>query len=192
MRSMRNLASDATTALFVIGALVTLIMVVAPRLARSRPSTSYEVPGPIPAVLDSGQLIGARTARVRITEFSDFQCEYCAQLQPALRRLLRDHGSDVAIVFKHFPLEMIHPNAFGAALASECAAEQGAFQRFHDYLFEHRELIGRYEWLRFAQDAVCQMKSGLSNACLNVGTRTAYSRTSEPAERSASVEHQLW
>ncbi|MGH7463292.1 MAG: DsbA family protein, partial [Longimicrobiales bacterium] len=44
-------------------------------------------------------------------------------------------------------------HAFSAALASECAAEQSAFQQFHDYVFEHRELIGQYPWVRIAQES---------------------------------------
>ena len=39
-------------------------------------------------------------------------------------------------VFKHFPIENIHPFAFSASVAAECAAQQNAFWQFHHRLFE--------------------------------------------------------
>lgn len=87
----------------------------------------------------AGDLIrGDQAAPVTIIEFSDFQCPFCKQhvtdTQPALDEAYVDTGK-VNWVFKHFPLD-IHPQAPAAAVASECAAEQGQFWEMHHRLFE--------------------------------------------------------
>jgi protein-disulfide isomerase len=91
-----------------------------------------------------GNVMGPRGARVTIVEFSDFQCPFCGQAAQALQGV-RERYPDVAIVYRHLPLEA-HPHAFAAAVASECAAEQGAFQAFHDHLFAHQDSIGVTPW----------------------------------------------
>jgi protein-disulfide isomerase len=87
---------------------------------------------------------GNLDAKVTVIEFSDFQCPFCKQhveeTQPALDEEFVDTG-DVMWVFKHFPLG-IHPQAPGAGVASECAAEQGKFWEMHHLLFENQERWG--------------------------------------------------
>ena len=90
----------------------------------------------------AGDLIrGSQDALVTVIEFSDFQCPYCQQhftdTQPVLDENFVDTGR-VNWVFKHFPLD-IHPQAPAAAVASECAAEQGQFWEMHHLLFENVE-----------------------------------------------------
>jgi predicted DsbA family dithiol-disulfide isomerase len=82
---------------------------------------------------------GPENARVVITEFSDFQCPYCREVQPALKRVLSEYPNDVRLDFKHMPLE-IHPFAFASAQAALCGGEQGVFWQFHDALFESERL----------------------------------------------------
>ena len=71
---------------------------------------------------------------VTIVEFSDFECRFCREVQPALKQVLESYGKDVRLVFKHLPLEG-HRNAVPAARAAYCAGEQGRFWQFHDALF---------------------------------------------------------
>ena len=58
-----------------------------------------------------------------------------------LRELLREHG-DVAYVWRHLPLNDVHPNAQRAAEAAEAAAEQDAFWEMHDLLLENQDALG--------------------------------------------------
>lgn len=44
--------------------------------------------------------------------------------------------------FKDLPLESIHKNAFGAAVAAECASEQGKYWEMHEKLFENGKNLG--------------------------------------------------
>lgn len=82
---------------------------------------------------------GSVNPRVTIVEFSDFECPFCKQVQSTLKQIVEHYGRDVRLVFKHLPLEG-HRNAFPAARAAYCAAEQDRFWQFHDALFSARDL----------------------------------------------------
>ena len=104
----------------------------------------------------NGHFIGPRDAPVKIVEFSDFQCPFCARVQGGLDEVRRQYPDEVAVVYRHFPLEAIHPHAMTAALASECAAEQGQFKAMHDRLFEGQDSIGQKPFVSFAGEAGVQ------------------------------------
>lgn len=100
-------------------------------------------PTPIPRqVIDIGDSAswGPADAKVTIVTFSDFQCPYCqvfsSQAYPLIKQ---NYGDKVRFVFKHFPITQSHPQAYGAALASECANEQGKFWEYHDKLFAQQD-----------------------------------------------------
>ena len=91
----------------------------------------------------TGPSLGPPEARVTIVEFSDFECPFCRQLQPVLRRVLKRWPNEVRLVYKYLPLER-HRNAFGAAKAADCADKQGRFWEFHDALYgENHDLSPR-------------------------------------------------
>lgn len=81
---------------------------------------------------------GARSARVAVVEYADFECPYCgAFFRETLPTLDREYvrTGKVLLVFKHRPLPTLHPNAVTAASGAECAGEQGSFWPMHDLLF---------------------------------------------------------
>src|SRR5262245_32963146 len=78
---------------------------------------------------------GPKTAPVRIVEFSDFQCPYCAELQKTLDLVLKAFPKDVQVVYKQYPLN-IHQYARQAAAASLYAQGQGKFWELHDKMFQ--------------------------------------------------------
>lgn len=84
--------------------------------------------------LSGAHRLGPVQAPVQIVVYSDFQCSFCRQLTTVLHQIAAEYPHEVVIVFRHFPLAG-HPRAFPAAVASECAAEQGAFWPYHDKLF---------------------------------------------------------
>jgi protein-disulfide isomerase len=83
---------------------------------------------------------GPKTASVRIVEFSDFQCPYCAELQKTLSEVLKAFPKDVQLVYKQFPLN-IHQYARQAAVASLAANAQGKFWPLHDKMFQNFSAI---------------------------------------------------
>ncbi len=81
---------------------------------------------------------GNRNARVFLIEYSEFECPFCGRFHPTAQQVVDEYGGDVAWVYRHFPLDQLHPNARPAAEASECAAELGgedAFWAFTDAIF---------------------------------------------------------
>ena len=78
---------------------------------------------------------GSATAPVTIVEFSDFHCPYCRLTQSALAEVLSKYAGKVKLVYRHFPLDGLHPDARKAAEAAHCAADQGKFWEYQDRLF---------------------------------------------------------
>jgi protein-disulfide isomerase len=92
----------------------------------------------VPVDPERDHIRGPAQAPVTLVEYGDFECPYCGQAESVLRELLRDSG-DVRYVWRHLPLNDVHPSAGLAAEASEAAAAQGAFWELHDLLLEHQD-----------------------------------------------------
>lgn len=92
------------------------------------------------------------SAPVRLVEFADYQCPFCRRTHHVLDRFLDDHDQ-VGIVFRHFPLDDIHPHARDAALASVCTERQGRFREMHARLFGISSWDTAPEWRRIADEA---------------------------------------
>ena len=84
------------------------------------------------------QFKGNPDASVVVTEYSDFQCPACAGTSVILEEAFMGYEDRVKIVFRHFPLVSIHPNAIPAARAAEAAGQQSKFWQMHDMLFEEQ------------------------------------------------------
>jgi Na+/H+ antiporter NhaA len=92
---------------------------------------------------------GPDDAPVTLVEYGDFECSYCGQAEPVIRELLASHG-DVRYVWRHLPLNDVHPSAQLAAEASEAAAAQGKFWEMYDLLLGHQEELSPRNLTRFA------------------------------------------
>lgn len=78
---------------------------------------------------------GNPEALVTLIEYSDFQCPACATYYPMINKLAEEMGEEVQVIYRHFPLSSIHPQAELAARAAEAAGQQDAFWAMHDKLF---------------------------------------------------------
>lgn len=88
---------------------------------------------------------GDRSARVTLVEFADYQCPFCARhFRATLPQLERDYigTGKLRYVFRDFPLQSIHKEAFRAAEAANCAGEHGKFWEMHDRLFANQKSLG--------------------------------------------------
>ena len=109
--------------------------------------------------VDGGHSRGNAAAPVTIVEFSDFECGHCAQLHHTVDDVLRRYGQNIRLVFRHFPLDsecnpslaaQLHREACLAAVASECAAQEGQFWQYHDVLFNNHKQLGRQSLIEYA------------------------------------------
>ena len=82
---------------------------------------------------------GAAHAPLTIMEYWDFECPNCKQAASAINLLLTRFEGRVRLVYRHFPLEEVHPHALHAALAAEAAGAQGRFWEMHDLLFANQQ-----------------------------------------------------
>lgn len=119
------------------------VNVAAAPIAPSAPTAPLPPSGPVNiTVTDKDHIRGSKDAKVTLVEWSDFQCPFCSRFHPSVVRAMQEYSGKVRWVYRHFPLDSIHPNARPAAEASECAAEQGKFWEFADKLFERQPQIG--------------------------------------------------
>lgn len=83
---------------------------------------------------------GNPNAPVTIVEFSEYQCPFCARVNPTLAKVLQTYGDRVKIVFKDYPLPN-HAQAPKAAEAAHCAAEQKKYWEMHDVMFANQRAL---------------------------------------------------
>ncbi len=85
--------------------------------------------------------LGNRSARVTVIEFADYQCPFCKEQAPIVRRVIAAMGNQVHFLIRDFPVSEIHPDARNAALAANCILAQGQdpYWRFHDLVYMDQE-----------------------------------------------------
>jgi protein-disulfide isomerase len=95
-------------------------------------------------VIKDRPMKGSKDAKVTIVEYSDFQCPFCTRGYTTMEnQVLKEYGNKVKFFYKHFPLPM-HPWAQPAAVATECALQQGkpdAYWKLYDYYFQNQKDI---------------------------------------------------
>lgn len=79
---------------------------------------------------------GKTDSKVKLVEYGDFQCPYCAQYYPIVKQVVAKYNDKIAFQFRNLPLNQIHQNAYAGARAAEAASEQGKFWEMHDLLYE--------------------------------------------------------
>lgn len=109
---------------------------------------------------------GPANAPITIVEYSDFQCPYCARVNPTLDQVIKTYGDKVRIVFKDFPLPN-HPEAPKAAEAAHCAGEQGKFWDLHDRMFANQQALQIPMLKQYATSLGLDMNA--FNRCLDSG-----------------------
>ncbi len=108
---------------------------------------------------------GNPSAKVVVQEYSDFQCPACGAAYQMVKDLVAQYHDSIRFEYKQFPLSQIHVNAYNAALASECANDQGKFWPYHDKLFENQSKIGSSDLKQYATDL--GLDTAKFNACLD-------------------------
>ena len=83
--------------------------------------------------------MGPANAPVTLVEYGDYQCPYCAEARAVLEELVERSDGKVRLVFRHYPLDSVHPLARQAAEAAEAAGAQGYFWPMHNLLYENQD-----------------------------------------------------
>jgi protein-disulfide isomerase len=109
---------------------------------------------------------GPAVAPITIVEYSDYQCPFCARVNPTLERVVQTYGDKVKIVFKDFPLPN-HPEAPKASEAAHCAGEQGKYWEMHDRLFANQQALQVPQLKQYATALEVDMTA--FNECLDSG-----------------------
>lgn len=107
----------------------------------------------IPAVTENDHIIGSPNAPIVLVEYSDFQCPFCSRIHPDLKKIVDESNGEVAWVYRHYPLDSLHPEATPAAKASECIAKQlgnDAFWKFADAMFADQSKMGAAYYVALA------------------------------------------
>ncbi len=91
---------------------------------------------------------GNPNAPIMLVEYSDYDCPFCGQFHTTMKQIIEKYGTTgkVAWVYRHFPIQQLHPNAPKIATAAECVAELGgtpAFWSFTDLVFSEKPIETR-------------------------------------------------
>jgi Na+/H+ antiporter NhaA len=95
---------------------------------------------------------GSEQGPVTLVEYGDYQCPYCGRAEVVVRELLDSFGDDLRYVWRHLPLNDVHPNAQMAAEAAEAAGAQGAFWEMNDRLLQHQDQLTPADLRRQAEE----------------------------------------
>ncbi|KYC35151.1 disulfide bond formation protein DsbA [Scytonema hofmannii PCC 7110] len=104
------------------------------------------------SVIGQSPTTGSKDLKILLVEFSDFECPYCAQAHKTLKQFMVKHQDEVTLVYKHFPLTNVHPQAVPAATAAWAAQQQGKFWEYQDTLFSNQKQLGEQFYLDTAKN----------------------------------------
>ena len=116
-------------------------------------------------------IIGSPSAPIVLIEYSDFQCPFCEVIYPTLKKIVDESKGQIAWVYRHLPLNSIHPQANPSANASECIAAQlgnNGFWQFAESLFNNQSQLSPAYYTQLAQQLGANMTQ--FNQCVSAST----------------------
>jgi protein-disulfide isomerase len=106
---------------------------------------------------DRDHIRGRPDAPFMLVEYGDFECPFCSRATGSIDEVRAYFGDDFAYVWRHLPLERVHPRAKDAALASEAAALQGKFFELATAMFEFQDYLEWEHIYRYADGVGCDI-----------------------------------
>jgi len=161
----RTNAFSTTTPRLALSVLALLIAGCAERKTPPASGSDQQTTPGAPAVIDNAapvqtpaipsdqfKFLGDAAAPVRVVEFTDLQCPYCARFARETFPLLRERYIDTGkLRFESVDLPLsMHPFAIPAAIAARCAGEQGRYWDYREKVFEEQNLLGQRPFTQFA------------------------------------------
>ncbi|MEK7543205.1 MAG: DsbA family protein [Patescibacteria group bacterium] len=121
---------------------------------------------------------GNADAPVKIVEFSDMECPFCKKFHETMNQVMEEYAGKIALVYRHFPLDELHPKARKEAIATECANKLGGNDKFWAYLNRLMDITPSNNGLDLAELPKIAQYVGLDavkfNACLESGEYDKY------------------
>ncbi len=131
--------------------------------------------------------LGPSRARITVTEYLDYECPFCAEVEEPLREILDAYQGDVALEVKHFPLGELHQWAGASALAAEAAANQGKFWQMHYLLIQHQDELSLETIVDLAENLGLNMSKFMADL-QNPNTQAKVNRDIAEGEKNAVEE----
>lgn len=126
---------------------------------------------------------GTSDAPIMIVEYSDLECPFCKRFHATLQQIINEYSGQVAWVYRHFPLDSLHPiKARKGAEAAECAGELGGEEKFWAFIDRYFEITPSNNQFDMAQLPVIADTIGLD--------RAAFTKCTESGKYAAKVEAQ--
>lgn len=143
-------------AIVVAGIIIAVAIIFTPGLSQQRVGggDSADDASAVLPVDEADHVLGTDSPDLYLIEYSDYQCPYCERFHNTVKDLLASYDGKVSWVYRHFPLESIHPEAEPAAEASECIAELGgneAFWKFTDQIFVDQSALSSDRYKEIAR-----------------------------------------
>lgn len=99
----------------------------------------------------------ADMAEATVVMFGDYECGFSKETSTVFRRMAVKYGDRVRFVYRDYPLSAIHPRAFAAASAAECANEQRKFWEYYDKLYQNAPALDYQDLVAYAEEAGLEM-----------------------------------
>jgi len=107
---------------------------------------------------DRDHIRGNPDASLTLVEYGDYECPFCSRATGSIDEVRAHFGEDLRYVWRHLPLERVHPRAFDAARAAEAAGLQGKYFEMGIQLFEHQDDLEWSDIYRYAVAIACDIE----------------------------------
>jgi len=126
------------------------------------PSLKDVLAGPI--ISDRDPNLGPQNALINIVIFSDSDCQFCAEQEAVLKKIIASYPDKVRLIRKDFPDTKKTSVSWQSSVAGRCAEEQSKFWPYHDLVVEAKGILGEAQFVEFAQSL--KMDVNIFKACL--------------------------
>lgn len=107
---------------------------------------------------DRDHIVGNPNAPLTLVEYADFECPFCSRATGSIDEVREYLGDRLRYVWRHLPLERVHPHSVDAARASEAAALQGRFFEMGTRMFQMQDHLEWQHIYRYADGVGCDIK----------------------------------
>lgn len=152
-RERHSFVYALATGLIAIAALLTAASALRRQFGHQTTARPAQVP-PLPTwgellALATGVSRGSDTGLV-LLEFLDYDCAQCSATLHRIDSVAASLTTQLTVGFLHFPLTAIHPHSYEAAIAAECANQEGLFRQYHEALRARPDQLAHLALLKVA------------------------------------------